>query len=130
MKKKPTVDRRRFLMGSAALAGAVVAAPSIIRAADRELRVLTWEGYAEPEWLETFKQTTGATVNVVYIRDLGHKPAARAGSGSGRSADFVARDLIIVFESFVVAQRIGLCLHAIDPSTGGVIVVMSVRVAR
>jgi len=65
MKLNPTLDRRRFLAGTAA-AAAAVAAPAIVRAADKELRILTWEGYAEPEWLDKFKSATGATVNVLY----------------------------------------------------------------
>ena len=66
MRKRTEIDRRKFLIGTAALAGASVAAPAILRAADKELRILTWEGYAEPEWLDPFKQATGATVNIVY----------------------------------------------------------------
>ena len=49
---KLRLDRRKFLVGSAAPWPRPVGAPAIIRAADRELRMLTWEGYAEPEWLD------------------------------------------------------------------------------
>src|SRR5262245_56223491 len=58
--------RRQFTAG-AVVAGSVLAAPSLVRAQADELRVLTWEGYAEPEWLEPFQEATGATVNVSYV---------------------------------------------------------------
>ena len=44
------LNRRKFLKTTAAAAAASVAAPAIVRAAG-ELRILTWEGYAEPAWL-------------------------------------------------------------------------------
>ncbi len=46
------LNRRNLLVGSAVTVAATLGAPAIIRAADRELRILTWEGYAEPEWLD------------------------------------------------------------------------------
>src|SRR4051812_38002767 len=58
--------RRQFTAGAVA-AGAVLAAPSLVRAQADELRVLTWEGYAEPEWLDPFEEATGAAVSVSYV---------------------------------------------------------------
>jgi putative spermidine/putrescine transport system substrate-binding protein len=55
MKKRIEIDRRKFLIGTAALASASIAAPAVLRAADKELRILTWEGYAEPEWLGKYR---------------------------------------------------------------------------
>jgi len=82
---KITVDRRRFLAGSLATAAATIAAPAILRAQDRTLRILTWEGYAEPEWLDKFKSDTGATVNVVYSGSADEMFAKMQGS---QGADF------------------------------------------
>ncbi|MGE3832292.1 MAG: twin-arginine translocation signal domain-containing protein, partial [Parvibaculaceae bacterium] len=79
------LNRRRFLRAAAAAAAAGVAAPAIVRAADRELRILTWEGYAEPEWLDKFKSDTGATVNVVYSGSADEMFAKMQGS---QGADF------------------------------------------
>ncbi len=54
MTKKTGLGRRDFL-AAVLRRGALVAMPNIARAA-KEIRVLTWEGYAEPEWVEPFKR--------------------------------------------------------------------------
>jgi putative spermidine/putrescine transport system substrate-binding protein/spermidine/putrescine transport system substrate-binding protein len=59
-------SRRSILAGAGA---SLLAAPFIIhgaRAASRNLRILCWEGYAEPEWLNPFKQKYDANVSVSY----------------------------------------------------------------
>ncbi|KAB2872992.1 MAG: ABC transporter substrate-binding protein [Bauldia sp.] len=33
----------------------------------KELRILAWEGYADPDWVKEFEEKTGADVNVVFI---------------------------------------------------------------
>ncbi len=99
-----TIDRRRFLVSSAALAGAAVAAPAVLRAQTRELRILTWEGYAEPEWLEPFKQSTGATVNVVYSGSADEMFAKMQGS-QGADFDLVSFDTSL-FPRYVNAKLI------------------------
>src|SRR5688572_1953999 len=58
--------RRQFTAGAVATS-AFLAAQPLVRAQADELRVLTWEGYAEPEWLEPFEEATGATVSVSYV---------------------------------------------------------------
>lgn len=95
--------RRSFLAGSAA-AIAAVAAPAIVRAADRELRILTWEGYAEPEWLDKFKSDTGATVNVVYSGSADEMFAKMQGS-QGADFDLVSFDTSL-FPRYVDAKLI------------------------
>jgi spermidine/putrescine-binding protein len=104
MSSRIELNRRRFLMSSAALAGAAVAAPAVLRAAARELRILTWEGYAEPEWLEPFKQSTGATVNIVYSGSADEMFAKMQGS-QGADFDLVSFDTSL-FPRYVDAKLI------------------------
>ncbi len=85
------LSRRNLLTGTVALAAASIAAPGIIRAAGRELRILTWEGYAEPEWLEKFKSDTGAAVNIVYAGSADEMFAKMQGS-NGSDFDLVSFD--------------------------------------
>ena len=82
---------RRRLVGGIAAAGLTLAAPRLVGAQDKELRILTWEGYAEPEWLDPFKQATGATVNVVYTGSVDEMFAKMQGS-KGADFDVVAFD--------------------------------------
>lgn len=105
-----TVDRRRFLKGSLATAAATVAAPAILRAQDRTLRILTWEGYAEPEWLDKFKSDTGATVNVVYSGSADEMFAKMQGS-QGADFDLVSFDTSL-FPRYLDAKL----LQPIDPA--------------
>jgi putative spermidine/putrescine transport system substrate-binding protein/spermidine/putrescine transport system substrate-binding protein len=104
MRKTPEIDRRKFLIGTAALASASVAAPAVLRAADKELRILTWEGYAEPEWLDPFKQATGATVNIVYSGSADEMFAKMQGS-QGADFDLVSFDTSL-FPRYVDAKLI------------------------
>ena len=97
------IDRRRFVAGTVA-AGAALAAPAIVRAADRELRILTWEGYADPEWLDKFKSDTGATVNVVYSGSADEMFAKMQGS-QGADFDLVSFDTSL-FPRYVDANLI------------------------
>ena len=61
------LSRRNLLTGTIALTATSIAAPAIIRAAGRELRILTWEGYAEPEWLEKFKKAVKDIPEIIDI---------------------------------------------------------------
>jgi spermidine/putrescine-binding protein len=98
------LDRRKFLIGTAVLASASVASPAVLRAADKELRILTWEGYAEPEWLDPFKQATGATVNIVYSGSADEMFAKMQGS-QGADFDLVSFDTSL-FPRYVDAKLI------------------------
>ncbi|MCC6313077.1 MAG: extracellular solute-binding protein [Thermomicrobiales bacterium] len=84
------LTRRQFTAGLAG-AGAALAMPNIIRAQDKELRILTWEGYAEPQWLDPFQEATGARVNVVYTGSVDEMFAKMQGS-KGADFDVVAFD--------------------------------------
>jgi putative spermidine/putrescine transport system substrate-binding protein/spermidine/putrescine transport system substrate-binding protein len=83
------LNRRHVVAGAAA--GLVLSAPTMIRAQSRELRILTWEGYAEPEWVEPFEEETGATVSVVYVGSVDEMFAKMQGS-QGADFDVVAFD--------------------------------------
>ncbi|WP_162917546.1 ABC transporter substrate-binding protein [Dongia deserti] len=101
MTKKIRLDRRDFLIGSTA-AGAMIAAPTIVRAASKELRVLTWEGYAEPEWVDAFKKDTGAEVKIVYVGSADEMFAKMQGS-QGADFDVVSFDTSI-FSRYIDAN--------------------------
>jgi hypothetical protein len=79
------ITRRQFTAGAAA-ASVALAAPNIIRAQANELRVLTWEGYAEPEWVAPFEEATGATVSASYVGSVDEMFAKMQGS---QGADFL-----------------------------------------
>ncbi len=98
------LNRRNFLKGTTATAVATLAAPAIVRAADRELRILTWEGYAAPEWLDKFKSDTGATVNIVYSGSADEMFAKMQGS-QGADFDIVSFDTSL-FPRYVDAKLI------------------------
>jgi putative spermidine/putrescine transport system substrate-binding protein/spermidine/putrescine transport system substrate-binding protein len=89
MVKSTRISRRQFAIGAAA--GLAIGAPNIIRAQAKELRVLTWEGYAEPAWVDPFKEATGANVNVVYVGSVDEMFAKMQGS-QGADFDVVAFD--------------------------------------
>jgi putative spermidine/putrescine transport system substrate-binding protein/spermidine/putrescine transport system substrate-binding protein len=84
------LNRRAVLGGTAGLAAAL-AAPAILRAQGRELRLLTWEGYAEPEWLDPFKAATGAAVSIAYAGSADEMFARMQGS-KGADFDLVSFD--------------------------------------
>jgi spermidine/putrescine-binding protein len=87
---RKTLDRRQFALGAAA-AGLALGAPALVRAQSKELRVLTWEGYAEPDWVDPFQTATGAKVNVVYTGSVDEMFAKMQGS-KGADFDVVAFD--------------------------------------
>jgi putative spermidine/putrescine transport system substrate-binding protein/spermidine/putrescine transport system substrate-binding protein len=91
MKKATSISRRKFALGSAATIASFTAAPAIVRAAAKELRVLTWEGYAEPDWVDPFKAATGADVSIVYTGSVDEMFAKMQGS-KGADFDVVAFD--------------------------------------
>jgi len=84
------VSRRMFNAGLAA-AGLAFAAPRIGRAQDKELRILTWEGYTEPAWVDPFKEATGAEVSIVYTGSV-DEMFAKMQASNGADFDIVAFD--------------------------------------
>lgn len=82
--KKLSVSRRNLLLGGTV----ALAAPFTLRqawAAENKLRVLTWEGYAEAEWVKPFEEKHGASVSVTYVGSVDEMFAKMQGS---KGADF------------------------------------------
>lgn len=76
---------RRSLL---AVSAAALVTPYVARqasAATRTLRVMTWEGYAEPEWIDPFKEKYDADVAVTYAGSVDEMFAKMQGS---KGADF------------------------------------------
>jgi putative spermidine/putrescine transport system substrate-binding protein/spermidine/putrescine transport system substrate-binding protein len=85
-----SLTRRHVLAAGLGLA----AAPGLVRpvrAQDRTLRILTWEGYAEPEWVKPFEEKTGAKTSVVYTGSVDEMFAKMQGT-KGADFDVVAFD--------------------------------------
>ena len=86
------MNRRQFTVGTgAAAAGLVLGAPAFVRAQADELRILTWEGYAEPEWVAPFEEATGAATSVVYVGSV-DEMFAKMTASEGADFDIVAFD--------------------------------------
>jgi spermidine/putrescine-binding protein len=85
------ITRRDFgRLGLAAATAAGVARVRPARAAG-ELRILTWEGYADDIWVKKFEEQTGATVSVSYTGSVDEMFAKMQGS-NGADYDVVAFD--------------------------------------
>ena len=90
LSKKMGISRRNFLAGGAA----TLAAPFVLRnawASENKLRVLTWEGYAEAEWVKPFEEKHGASVSVTYVGSVDEMFAKMQGS-KGSDFDVVSFD--------------------------------------
>ncbi|MCB1486473.1 MAG: ABC transporter substrate-binding protein [Bauldia sp.] len=81
---------RRTLLSGAAAMGATLTLPLSLRA-EGTLRMLTWEGYAEDEWVKEFEEATGATVNISYAGSV-DEMFAKMASSKGADFDLVAVD--------------------------------------
>ncbi|WP_447649220.1 ABC transporter substrate-binding protein [Pseudomonas abietaniphila] len=84
------ISRRRFSIGIATLAGAV-AIPRIVMAKPSVLRVFTWEGYAEPEFVSKFERENNCKVSLTYTGSVDEMFAKMQGS-RGRDFDVVSFD--------------------------------------
>jgi len=73
------------LAGSTALA-ILLAAPAV---AKQELRVITFEGYAEPDWLKPFEEKYDAEVRTIYIGSNDEYMAKLAADGGRGEYDVV-----------------------------------------
>ncbi|MBY5377391.1 ABC transporter substrate-binding protein [Rhizobium leguminosarum] len=86
------MKRREFLTVSAAVAAGTLAAPALIRparAAGKELRILTWEGYADDQWVKGFEEKNGATVSVSYTGSV-DEIFAKMTASEGADFDVIA----------------------------------------
>jgi spermidine/putrescine-binding protein len=59
--------------------------------ASGELRILTWEGYADPAWVKPFEAAHGVTTSIVYVGSVDEMFAKMRGS-KGQDYDVVAFD--------------------------------------
>lgn len=80
--------RQALAFGAAALA-----TPFVVRGARAagDFRILTWEGYAEPEWVKPFEEKHGVKTSVVYAGSVDEMFAKMQGS-QGADFDVVAFD--------------------------------------
>ncbi|MBX6320261.1 MAG: extracellular solute-binding protein [Rhodospirillaceae bacterium] len=88
---RTTLTRRGFARRGLAAAAAAGAARVLPARAAGELRMLTWEGYADEPWVKEFEKRTGATVNVAYTGSVDEMFAKMQGSG-GADFDVLAFD--------------------------------------
>src|SRR5579885_2904544 len=84
------LTRRQFGLGLAA-AGAALGAPSIVSAKAGELRIMTWEGYAEADWVKPFEQSHGVKCQIAYTGSVDEMFAKVQGS-KGADYDVIAFD--------------------------------------
>lgn len=80
----------KFGVGAAAQASVLGYAPLAQAQAGKELRVLTWEGYADDVWVKAFEKQTGAHVKVSYTGSVDEIFAKLAAT---RGADF---DVVVI----------------------------------
>jgi spermidine/putrescine-binding protein len=107
MKRKHYLTRRDMMAGAVA-AGATLASPAILRAQTKTLRVFAWEGYTEPEWVEPFKQATGADTSIVFATSVDEMFAKMQGS---QGQDF---DVLIFDTSLFDRYRASNLIQPVD----------------
>lgn len=84
-----SITRRTAMAGFAALAAPFVMRPASAEGGD--LRILTWEGYAEPDWVKPFEAKHGVKTSIVYTGSVDEMFAKMQGS-KGADFDVVAFD--------------------------------------
>ncbi|NWB29632.1 ABC transporter substrate-binding protein [Pseudomonas gingeri] len=86
------MKRRDFLALSTVVAASALITPGFMRsasAASKELRVLTWEGYADDQWVKAFEKKTGASVSVTYAASV-DEIFAKMTASQGADYDVIA----------------------------------------
>jgi spermidine/putrescine-binding protein len=84
------LTRRQFGIALGA-AGAAVAMPRIVQAKASELRIMTWEGYADAAWVKPFEEKYGVKCQIVYTGSVDEMFAKVQGSKGG-DYDVIAFD--------------------------------------
>ncbi len=105
------MKRRSFLKTTASLAFAGAATsllPAHSRAAE-ELRLLTWEGYADDSWVKDFEAENGAVVSKTYVGSNDEYMAKLAAGGG----DY---DLVVIVSSLAKRAIDAGFVEALDPS--------------
>jgi putative spermidine/putrescine transport system substrate-binding protein len=100
---------RRQMLATTAAVGAAIVLPVRAQGAGT-LRMLTWEGYAEDDWVREFEAATGATVNATYAGSVDEMFARMAGS---KGADF---DIVCVDTSSIPRYIEGDLIAPVDLS--------------
>lgn len=85
------MHRRDFMTGvTAGLAGLLLAGTlTPATAAPKELRILTWEGYADEPWVKAFEAKTGAKVKITYTGSV-DEIFAKMTASKGQDFDVIA----------------------------------------
>lgn len=102
------LNRRQAL----ALGGAALATPFLMRHAQAagDFRILTWEGYTEPEWVKPFEEKHSVKTSIVYAGSVDEMFAKMQGS---KGADFD----VVAFDTSAFARYLDASLiKAIDMS--------------
>ena len=76
---------------AAAIALALGAAGAAQAQSKGEVRLLTYEGYADPAWVKEFQDETGIAVKVTYVGGVDEQ-IAKMKASNGRDYDVVAVD--------------------------------------
>lgn len=105
---------RRQILGAGLKVGlGMMAMPYVVRsafAAETELRLLTWEGYAEPEWVKPFEAANKVTCKMTYVGSVDEMFAKMQGS-KGADYDLAAFDTA-AFKNYIDSDLI----QPIDPA--------------
>ena len=94
----PHVSRRGVLAGGAAALALPV--PTGRARAAGTLRILTWEGYAEPEWVKPFEAKHGVGTTISYVGSVDEMFAKMQGS---KGADFD----VVAFDTSTFSRYVG-----------------------
>jgi putative spermidine/putrescine transport system substrate-binding protein/spermidine/putrescine transport system substrate-binding protein len=106
------INRRAFLKTSLAMpliAGAASLSLPRRSSAATELRLLTWEGYAEDAWVKDFEAANNVTVSKTYVGSNDEYMAKLAAGGSGY-------DLVVIVSSLAQRAIKANFVEAVDPS--------------
>jgi putative spermidine/putrescine transport system substrate-binding protein/spermidine/putrescine transport system substrate-binding protein len=71
--------------------GALVAGSTALHAQERELRIFTFEGYTDDEWVKEFEEANDAKVNITYTGSVDEMFAKMKGS-EGADYDLISID--------------------------------------
>lgn len=105
------MERREFLktttlLGLTAATGLKFSRPA---AAAGELKLLTWEGYAEDAWVKDFEQANGVTVTKTYVGS-NDEYMAKLAAGGGEY------DLVVIVSSLAKRAIDAGFVESLDPS--------------
>lgn len=105
------MKRREFLKTSTALGIGAAASMTLANsaAAADELRLLTWEGYAEDAWVKDFEQANGITVTRTYVGSNDEYMAKLAAGGG----DY---DLVVIVSSLARRAMDAGFVEPLDPA--------------